>query len=225
MADVITIKSKKRKKTISLSIAREGSIIVRAPENISEEQIQSFVRSKQRWIKSRLAQRTAMASAMKPKEFNEGEDFLYLGQNHKLKITTDDNSEGLLFYDGQFILSHRKRESARELFKSWYGNESRNHLTQRIRFYSRLMEFYPSAVKITGAQKRWGSCSPQNSLNFPLRIVMLPLEIIDYIVVHELAHIKEKNHSKRFWQIVAGILPDYKKRNNWLRQNDLSFCY
>jgi len=89
----------------------------------------------------------------------------------------------------------------------------------RVKYYSSLTGFKYKQIKITSAQKRWGSCSAQNNLNFPQRLALAPDKVIDYVIVHELCHIKHKNHSKNFWNEVAQIMPDYKKHRLWIKNH------
>ncbi|MCS7122892.1 MAG: M48 family metallopeptidase, partial [Candidatus Micrarchaeota archaeon] len=79
--------------------------------------------------------------------------------------------------------------------------------------------FRYNRVRITNARRRWGSCSSSNNLNFSWRLIMAPLEVIDYVVVHELVHTRIKNHSKAFWRMVEAVMPDYDRQRRWLREN------
>ena len=92
-------------------------------------------------------------------------------------------------------------------------------ITERVKYYSSLSGFKYKNIQITSAQKRWGSCNYQNNLNFSKRLASAPDKIIDYVVIHELCHIKEKNHSKNFWNEVAKIMPEYKENQKWLKEN------
>jgi len=111
-----------------------------------------------------------------------------------------------------FYLSENYREKAREVFISWYKKEAKKILTERVEFYSKSTGLKPNSVKITSAQKRLGSCSSKGNLNFSWRLVMLPIRVIDYVVVHELAHLEEHNHSKNFWTKVKTIM---RNTLNW----------
>jgi hypothetical protein len=92
-------------------------------------------------------------------------------------------------------------------------------MEERIRHYSGMIGLYPDRLRISNARFRWGSCSRDNSLSFSWRLAMAPSLIIDYVVVHELAHIKEKNHSRSFWALVETMMPDYRKHRHWLKEN------
>ena len=95
--------------------------------------------------------------------------------------------------------------------------QARQIIAPRVQYYASILKFKYQNIKITSAQKRWGSCSVQNNLNFPQRLALAPQEIIDYVVVHELCHIKHKNHSKNFWSEVEKLMPNYKKHRKWLK--------
>ena len=101
-------------------------------------------------------------------------------------------------------------------------NEAFQKIYERVKYYSSLSGFKYQNIKITSAQKRWGSCNAHNNLNFPKRLALAPNKIIDYVVIHELCHIKEKNHSQNFWNEVIKLMPDYKKYRQWLKNNGYS---
>jgi predicted metal-dependent hydrolase len=103
------------------------------------------------------------------------------------------------------------------VFTQWYKEQAYEVIEKRVNVFSYQYGFSPRQVKISSARTRWGSCSPNGTLNFSWRLVMAPLEVIDYVVVHELAHLHVKDHSSRFWQEVEKIMPDYKDRRKWLR--------
>ncbi|MBU0574542.1 MAG: M48 family metallopeptidase [Candidatus Margulisbacteria bacterium] len=117
----------------------------------------------------------------------------------------------------QKIIASRPKCSVPPIFAKWFRNDAREMITERLERYSRQTGIRYNKVKITSAQSRWGSCTSRGNLNFSWRVMTLPLEVVDYVVVHELMHIVEMNHSKRFWSKVAGVLPDYKERRKRLR--------
>ena len=109
---------------------------------------------------------------------------------------------------------------SREKMVAWYRKQAREILTQRMEYWSTLSGWQFKSMSINGARTRWGSCGPKNSINFSWRLVMAPMHVVDYVVVHELAHTVVKNHSRKFWEAVAGVMPDYKERRRWLRENE-----
>lgn len=190
------IRSKRR--TISLMVKDDGGLLVRAPHRTRIEYVEKFVQEKQSWIKK---QRILM------------QDFLQRRKSHK--FITD---EGILY------LGKRRRPRGLDLgryeaIKSWYKEQAFDFLQERLDFYSKELNLKYGVLKITNAKRRWGSCSGLNNMNFTWRLMMAPKKVIDYVAVHELAHIKHKNHSPRFWNLVAEMMPKYKKYDDWLEEN------
>ncbi|MFH1453545.1 MAG: SprT family zinc-dependent metalloprotease [Armatimonadota bacterium] len=212
------IKSKRR--TLSLEVNRDACLIVRAPYNTPEREIHDFIRRKNTWIikhQSRIKEKNTKTAS---REFITGEEFLCAGKKYKLFVT-DKIKHPLIFTDNCFILKEESSKEAKKLFVKWYKNYAYRIIAQRVRFYSSYYGFEYNNIKITSASKRWGSCTSKGNLNFSFFLAMAPMQIIDYVVVHELVHLKVKNHSKKFWKAVESILPDYKKRRKWLKENEL----
>jgi predicted metal-dependent hydrolase len=209
------IRSKRR--TIALIISQDGKVIVRAPLRASQKQIEQFVALKAEWIISKQALVRATVARFTPKKYVNGETFLYLGKPYKLAIVND--ADLTLHLAGIFLLSHSALDHAERVFKAWYTAQAKRVITERVEWYAGNLGFKYNRVNITNAQARWGSCSPRGSLNFSWRLVMAPMQVVDYVVVHELVHLQEKNHSRRFWDKVKIIMPDYAQQMLWLKTN------
>ncbi len=203
------------RKTIAIQITEEGKLIVKAPLDASDEVIRRVVLKNRKWIESKLKEVLSRPRAGK-KEFVNGESFLYLGRPYKLHIV--ENQEEPLRFENGFYLSKKFLHCAREVFIAWYKEAALEKISQRVEFYAKMAGLKYGRIRITDAQRRWGSCSG-NNLNFSWRLIMAPLSAIDYVVVHELAHIEEKNHSKRFWRKVQSLMPDYEKYHQWFKEN------
>jgi predicted metal-dependent hydrolase len=204
-----------KRKTISLEIGKEGNLLIRAPLRVTKKYIKKLVEKEKEWIAEKLQKVKERKKACKKKEFLDGEEFLYLGESHKLKIVT--GKKNLEFKD-EFLLSKDSIDKAREIFIDFYREKAREKITERAIYYSSLTGFTYNKIRITGAQKRWGSCSHKGNLNFTWRLIMAPQKIIDYVVIHELVHIKIKNHSGKFWNKVKDICSDYKIYRKWLKE-------
>ena len=212
-----------RRKTISLIVHKDGTLEVRAPLRTSDRLITQFVNSKRDWITQKQALVLDNLKKLPVRNFTRGESFFFLGESYKLEIVT--RKKPLLSLNGTFLLSDtcQEKQKAAEVFTAWYREQARAVLTDRVSFYTQQYGFKQMQIHITAARTRWGSCSTRGSLNFTWRLVQAPLEIIDYVVVHELCHTKEHNHSRAFWMQVARILPDYQKRRKWLKENGVLF--
>jgi len=213
-----------RRRTIALIVERDGRLVVRAPLHVTEEQIHKFAESKADWVKAKQAQ-AKKNSAVSLKRYVEGEKFLYLGKPYALVFVNHGSrlryhhQKPALVHNSQFFLARTALPRARQVFIRWYKEQALRVISERINLYADRYGYACCQVKITSARTRWGSCSPNGTLSFTWRLVMAPLAVIDYVVVHELVHLKVKNHSKDFWRQVQAIMPDYKQYIAWLKAN------
>ncbi len=214
MNDYRLIRSRRR--TIALIVQDDGALVVRAPLRAPDEVIRAFVARKADWIRKQQARARRLAAAV-AREYVEGETFLYLGQAYPLKIVPP--RRPALRLTDRFELSRSAQARAEAAFVRWYRARAAEVIPARVTALARQHGFAPARVRITSARSRWGSCSPKGTLSFPWRLVMAPPAVIDYVIVHELAHLDIKNHSPAFWARVGEILPDYKKQVAWLRRN------
>lgn len=206
-----------KRKTVSLIIQPDGKLTVRAPQRMPEDQIREFVRSHENWI--RKNQTRVKASTPPPKKyFTDGEFFLYLGKEYPLAIVSHQRL-ALILSDSKFQLANSNLPIARLMFSNWYKTQARKVISVRVDFLTKQNNFVHGKIRISSARTRWGSCSSSGTLSFTWRLVMAPPEIVDYVVLHELVHTQIKNHSKSFWLGLGEILPEYKQRVQWLKQN------
>ncbi|MCU0665485.1 MAG: M48 family metallopeptidase [Candidatus Omnitrophica bacterium] len=207
------IRSKRR--TVALVISPDAALTVRAPMRLPLDYIEKLVSKKSSWIKRKISDIQSRPKT-RPKEFVDGEEFLYLGEAFRLKIVDEKQiSIGEYLYFPRSMLL-----KAKENLKEWYKSQIKQRIEERIAWYARQAGVDNMSIAITGAQKRWGSCANKSSLNFSWRLAMAPLEVIDCVLAHELAHIKERNHSANFWCKVRALIPDYKKHVSWLKANE-----
>ena len=206
-----------KRKTIALQLTDDATLIVRAPFDVSHETIMKVIVRHKKWIEKKKKYLEARDPKYSPREFVNGEGFLYLGRYYRLNIVNSQEVP-LKFEDG-FYLSKEALPQARELFINWYKKMAYSKISERVQWYAKKGGFKYNKVNITNAKKRWGSCSVKRNLNFSWRIIMAPLRVLDYVVIHELAHLQEKNHTKAFWNKVKILMPDYKQQDNWLKKN------
>jgi predicted metal-dependent hydrolase len=205
-----------KRKTLALIVKPDGSLVVRAPLRTPQRAIREFIEKNVQWIERKQAEaRSALASSSK--HYLPGEMFLYLGDAYPLEVVQGQKKP--LVLEESFRLGATTQEEAAQLFERWYRAQARKILSERVRLYASQYRFQYKGIKITSARTRWGSCSVTGSLNFSWRLVMAPMDVVDYVVVHELVHTVSHNHSKRFWKRVEAIIPDYKERKKWLRKN------
>jgi len=202
------------RRTIALVVERDGSLTVRAPRRAVLAAIQSFILEKQDWI-IRARERTQSLVEVPKKEYRNGERFLFLGSEYELNLVKPQRPA--LKFENGFTLGNSAQARGERVFAHWYKEQAYAVIAERVRVFSSQYGFSPKQVKISSARTRWGSCSPDGTLNFTWRLVMAPLDVIDYVVVHELAHLRVKDHSSRFWREVEKIMPEYREHRKWLR--------
>lgn len=216
--DIAYSLQRNNRKTASILLERDGSITVYAPENLDDQSIEQMLEKKRYWIYKQLAEWKELNHQKREREFVDGESFLYLGRNYRLRIVTNQKVP-LLLKDSFFCLDESAlNQDPVESFKSFYREKGQELLNERVRLYKDSIDVAINQVRVMELQYRWGSCSSQGNLNFHWKCVMAPLKIIDYLVVHELAHLVYPDHSEQFWCELAKVMPDYVERKNWLRR-------
>jgi predicted metal-dependent hydrolase len=205
-----------KRRTISIQVRPDGKVIVRAPLRVAEKIVRAFVESKADWIARKKAE-VAVRAPVTVREFRDGERFLLLGREIPLKVAT--GQRAALTLTDAFILSAKALPNAGNVFEKWYKAYALQVLTERVKLYAARHGFQPARIRITSARTRWGSCSSNGTLSFTWRLVMAPLDVVDYVVIHELVHLRVHNHSKDFWDGVAELMPDYKRHIAWLKSN------
>ncbi len=205
------------RKSIALIIQPSGELLVRAPKRASKREINALIKKHAPWIEKKQAEARRNKETFVPHQFVEGEEFFFLGEKYTLGFV--ENLPKNLLLDGSFQMKNSARKNAAQTFEKWYKKEARHIFTEQIEFYAQKYNFEYAKMKLSSAKRRWGSCNSNGNINLTWRLVMAPLEIIDYVIVHELCHLREANHSKNFWRQVGAILPDYKSRRKWLKEN------
>jgi len=203
------------RKTLAIHITRNAAVEVRAPLNLAQSDIERFVQTKEDWITTHLAIQTERSAEKSAFMLNYGNSIAVMGRRCIITARTGNrvSIEDDRFYMPPSLSSDQIKSACIKMYKLIAKNE----LPRRTAAYAARMGVTPAAVKINSATTRWGSCSGRNNINFSWRLIMAADEIIDYVVVHELAHIIEHNHSARFWTVVERILPDYKARQKQLK--------
>ncbi|MBU1821969.1 MAG: M48 family metallopeptidase [Bacteroidetes bacterium] len=210
-----TVHYSSRRKNIRITIERDRSVIVYAPEGTSEAMIERAVIGQRTTILRRINHPQKYPSPRPVSEFISGESLLFLGRTYPLTVTREP-IEGVRF-DEHFYISQAKQQQANELLRNWYQQQAREWLTPRIELYANRLGVEYKKIRVTNLRFRWGSCTSQNNLHFNWRLIKAPMRVVEYIIVHELAHLLEPNHTPAFWNIIAVQLPDYEKAKGWLK--------
>ena len=208
------IRSKRR--TIAIVIDSEGKCRVRAPLQARLSDIEHFVQAKTGWIEQKQ-QHYAAVQKKRQLILTDGMQLSVLDNSYTLRLT----EVGQVQVNGTVLLCPQFKPQ--QALEKWLRQQALAVLQERTAHYAELMGVVYQNVKLSSAAKRWGSCSIKGNLNFSWRLVFYPLAVLDYVVVHELAHRREMNHSAAFWKVVATWMPDYKKYRKWLRDNGNQF--
>lgn len=208
------IQRSNNRKTISLTMAPNGKLEVLAPCDVKDETIDKLVQKKKFWIYKNRKELINKKTAFE-KEYVSGESFLYLGKKFRLDVAQFEHKE-LLFKQNKFILNKKEQEKAETLFEKWYKQKAKEKLIPRVEKFAKQMGLNPKEIKILSMSKRWGSCTPDGNIILNYHLIKAPLYVVDYVIVHELAHLIEHNHSEKFWKIVKTQMGDFTKQKEWL---------
>jgi len=207
--------TRSNRKTIALYV-RDGAVEVRAPLKASKSDIDRFVASKEKWITDKLAQSNERILQKSSFKLTYDDNIIYQGKQYPI---TSKPGNRMGFDEACFYMPpNLSPEQIKYACVQIYRMLAKRVLTKKVLFYAKQMSVMPVAVKINGARTRWGSCSSKKSVNFSWRLIMADSDVIDYVVVHELCHITEMNHSARFWALVSSVLPDYSQRKAKLKE-------
>jgi len=218
---------KTKRKTIGITIDMNGEVKVSAPFRISEKQICEVVQKKADWIVKKVNEVRERNANTVCREFVSGEKFPYLGKEYTLKIVEKDLSKAevlvqenaIAVYISQGLSGESRKQAIKEALVKWYRMSFAEIVNERIKKYSLQLNLAPCKVIIKDQKTRWGSCSKKGNINLNWRLIMATIDIVDYVVVHELCHLRIMNHSKDFWNLVESILPNYTEGREWLKVN------
>lgn len=209
--DKVTIVRSVKRKTVGISILPDGSIRVTIPFFYPKMFVRGILKEKESWIREK---QQLLLSRAKP-EKKQG--YYYLGKLYPLAVRAG-QKELVELSDKLYVGS--TNEKYRETYLTgWYKQQARKVISERVVYYAKKTGCEYRSISITSAQTRWGSCSSKKTLNFNWKLVMAPLEVIDYVVVHELAHLTELNHSRAFWEEVRKMYPLFRQYRTWLNRH------
>jgi predicted metal-dependent hydrolase len=212
------IRRSTKRKNLTITVERDRSVVVHAPANVPEEAIRQLVDKKRPWLFEKLHHEKKYQLLPHPpgKELVNGEAALYLGRSYRIEIV--DDSVGIRFA-GKFLIPRSYTRQRRQVLRQWYVERAREKILPRVRSQAKGLGVVFKQANINDSRYRWGSCTPRNTLNFNWRLIKAPMFVIDYVIVHELAHLIEANHTPRFWNIVRAQMPAMERARGWLRDN------
>ncbi len=219
------VKYSSRRKNLSIAVHPNKRVEVLAPADLTPEEIQGTLKKKAGWVKEKLDWFEQMSQLNVDREYVSGETFLYLGRQYRLKIVycTKRSPVKLRGKFFEVTLPHSvpeqdRREAVRRAMWRWYRAHAQEKIAEIVDRYSERLRLEPPHFRVKYQAKRWGSCSQGSVLNINLRIIMAPISQIEYVVAHELCHLKHKDHSIAFWELLRLIMPNCDLRKESLRR-------
>lgn len=203
-----------------IEVKDDASVIVRAPLHAAQQAVDRFVRDKAPWIVRHLAR----LSAQPVRQFARGESFPYLGREYSLVVESNGGWPHVQLEGDKLVAcvtgdTSPGSPALKAALLSWYLDQAASVMSARVDALVRQTGLTPSRVRIRAQTRRWGSCSLKASVNLNWRLIMAPQAVLDYVIVHELCHLKRHDHSRQFWDLVASFVPDYRAHRKWLREN------
>jgi len=206
-----------RRKKLSITVERDRSVVVKAPTGTPPETIQKVVESRKQWLYEKIHHQQKYRPPLHPpgKELVNGESLLYLGHSYPLELV--DSVEDIALIENRFLVPAHQTHKRGSVFRQWYIQQAQTIILPRVQHYAERLGVSFSQAKITDSQYRWGSCTTTNNVTLNWRLIKAPMFVINYVVIHELAHFLEPNHTPRFWGIIRSQIANMEKAKHWLK--------
>ncbi len=202
-----------KRKSVSMQFVDDGKLLVKAPVGMSYDEIKKIITKHSlglnRLLKKHLEKQKSKA------ELKEGQEFYFLGKIYKLKFS--DKAKEPDFVSEELTVYFKPTENWREIFINFYKKKAKEYFNERLVIISKYMGVSYSKFRLSNAKTRWGTCSSNKTISLNWRLIMANPGIIDYVIVHELCHLRHPNHSRYFWNEVAKYFPDYREAKKWFR--------
>lgn len=213
-----------KRRTVRLRVIGPTTLEITAPLQYRQDQAIAFIQTKAKWIlttanKLTAEEQTSAQFAVKP-----GNNLPFMGKSYTLTVAYHPVRPSVRL-DGSLLRVclpeklHNNQTALTERLIYWYAEQARQYLGRKTLEWSRIIGVKPISMTIRDPKSRWGSCSTRGSINYSWRLMLTPPDIIDYVVVHELCHLLEPNHSNQYWQLVESVLPDFREKRQWLKTN------
>ncbi|BBJ23458.1 M48 family metallopeptidase [Candidatus Nitrotoga sp. AM1P] len=217
-----TLKRTSRRRSIGLRIDNHG-LTVNMPLRASEKWLHDVLQDKAHWVVKKLEN----WQAKKPisPQWRDGQSIFFIGEALTLRVVISLFSTPPLLQGAQLfvhVTDNANEALIEQAVTQWYQGEAKKLFNERVAHYTPLMDVAPRMVKLSSTRTQWGSCTTRGDVRLNWQLIKMPLRLMDYVVVHELAHLIEMNHSAAFWQVVEIACPDYAKRRSELKQWQIS---
>lgn len=215
------VRRSSKAKNVNIKLSVENGLEVVVPSAYPMDKVEPLLKSRESWILEKLAVIKRRTEQKKAYSLEERKAVSFLGKPYRLVTVYQQGNPSVQIVDDKLVvmLCQEHQDKIPIIIERWLRLQAKHVILQRLELAKQKLQIDYNQVFIKDQKTRWGSCSGQRNLNFNFRLVMAPLPVVDYLVAHELAHLVEMNHSKKFWDLVASICPDYKIHRQWLRDH------
>ena len=221
-------RSARRKKTVAVTVDSAGGVLLLAPEDFPTSRLDEVARRKAGWIVQRLRGVGSNGVPPAPREFVSGESVMYLGRHYRLKVLPGETGEAKLRGGWLHVPAPAgagQRDQVRAALVSWLRSHAAERLPERVEIWRSKVGVEMPQVVISDQKRRWGSCDRSGTIRLNWRIIQAPMRLVDYVVVHELVHLRHRGHGREYWQALGRIMPDYERRREDLRERGLGLAW
>lgn len=215
----VEVRRSARRRTVDLIVDRFGELVINVPEALSRSEIENIVRRKREWIYSKLGQKEIVLRPAGTKEYVTGEGFYYLGKKYRLKLfdpAPRQPARPLRLLNGRFWMDRSIAEEGQDHFVRWYTRQGKVWIADKIKPLKERVLAEPRSITIRDLKYRWGSCNADGDMYFHWRVMLLPPQVIRYLLIHELVHLHEHNHSAAFYERLGRAMAEYREIETWL---------
>ncbi|MEG0297773.1 MAG: SprT family zinc-dependent metalloprotease [Clostridium sp.] len=212
-----------KRKSVSIRILEPYKIEVKAPSRVDVKRIVEFVESKKNWISKKSKEMKLVNYKVYEKKYTDGEIYLVFGKEYKLQIIVKNElgANNTTLHNNILCISTNDDsvENIKNMLENLYRKLTYNEIIKSVNKLQTSFAQVPTQIKVKEQKRRWGSCTGKDALLFNWRLSMCPKEVIEYVVLHEMCHMVHKNHSKNYWDLVLKLMPNYKEKELWLKEN------
>ena len=212
----VKVKVSDRRRSIRLTVERDATVTAVIPPATDETKLAKVITARRPWLYAKLRERAALGEPRPPREYVTGEDFPYLGRSYRLLIV-DQAPRPVRLNKGRLELRQDSVADAARQLTRWYRQAGEPWLSRRIVPWAARMDIEVTALRVLPLGYRWGSCTRDGKVNIHWATMQLPPDLVDYVLVHELAHVRHRDHGPEFWRLVERAMPDYPSRRDRLR--------
>jgi len=214
-----TIVRSPKRKTLTITVERDRAVVVHAPQEMPEPEVHRHMDAKRQWVLEKLRHPQKYEDRTHPpgKEVVNGESAPYLGRDYRIQIV--ETQSGAVELAEIFMVPPAHQSKRREVLREWYVAQAKDRILARVEQHARELGVEFAGARVVDNRYRWGSCTVGDSVNFNWRLIKAPMFVIDYVIVHELAHLIEANHTDTFWSIVRAKTSTMQKAKTWLKEH------